>query len=92
MYLEANLYAFRWDHYKERKREEAEDENNWSKFLEEEVKGTKRTHEENKHSRKQDLSKMACLERPWNEQMSSSSACASSSTCISSTGWREVYS
>ena len=59
MYLEANLYVFRWDHYKERKREEAEDEDNWSKFLEEGLKGQKRTHEENKHSRKQDLSKMS---------------------------------
>ena len=91
-YLEANLYEFRWSRFKERNREEEEDEDNWSKFLEAGLKGTKRAHEENKHSRKQDLSKMACLERPWNEQMSSSSACASSSACISSIGWREVYS
>ena len=58
--LEANLYALCWNHYKKRKREEVEDEVNLSKFLEEGLKGTKRTHKENKHSRKQDLSKMAC--------------------------------
>ena len=92
MYFETNLYAFRWNHYKKRKCEIAEDEDNWSKFLEKKEKGTMRTHKENKHSRKQDISKMACLKRPWNEQMCSSSASASSSTCISSIGWREIYS
>ena len=54
-YLDANLYAFRWNHYKERKREEAEDLDKGPKLLEEGAIGTKRTHEENKHSRKQDL-------------------------------------
>ena len=91
-YLEANLYAFRWNHYKERKRDKAEDADKGPKLLEEVAKGKKRTHEENKHSRKQDLSKMACLERPWNEQTCSSSAGASALTCISSIAWREVYS
>ena len=63
-YLETNLYEFRWSHFKKRNRKEKEDKDNWSKFLEARLKGTKRAHEEKKHFRKQDLSKMTCLVRP----------------------------
>ena len=92
-YLDANLYAFRRNHYKERERNESEDLDKGPKPQDEGTKETKRTHEENKHSRKQDLSKMTCLERPWNEQMPSSWTCSSACVaCNSSIDWREVYS